>query len=248
MLPKINQENGKPASLKPTITATIPENRHLPSEKPFPVSLQSEHPASEKLSRTSSQNGELSSEKPLPTSTKNGHPQSEKSLPTTAQTASPISVKPDQGLPKIEIIVGVILLVVTIMLIVIIVIVLVKCCVRPRRASSAKKAKKENSVADTVTGNDVTFTEPNGLIPNFQPTDHVEYADINPQSLVPRGDTGGQEKASVDASKGFVYADLAFNNTVSGRGKASAVQQMHSQGIIEDDISQLYAKPMKKNK
>ena len=187
-----------------------------------------------------------SSEKPENTS-QNGDQVSEKTFPTT-QTLCPLSEKPYQGLVKIMIIVVIVLTVVSIMLIVIIAVILVKCCVRPGRVLSAKKAQMRHDVADTVTLNDVTLTEANNLIHNIHITNHVEDADINLWSLVPRCDTDGQEKALIDASKNLVYADLAFNNKMSGRDQVPAVQQMKSLGISEDDISQLYAKPMKRNK
>ena len=193
---------------------------------------------------STTQDGHSVSETPAFSSTQNQ--QSKKPPSTTPQSGEPISYKPSQGPPMFMIIVGITVTVVVI-LIIIIAVVLVICCILPRRRN--QPAQKGKYVAVTVTGNDVTLTEPNGLIPNAQTTDQVEYADINPQSLVPKDDTGGHQKASGDASKALVYADLAFNNnnTTSG-GKVDAVEQMHRAEMGEKDISQLYAKPVKKNK
>ena len=228
MLPRNDQENGNQV----TPSSTSSQNGDSSPNKHLTIS---------------SQNGDELSEEDWTSSTKNGHRVSKTALPTTGQTEDPVIEKPYQGLPKI-VIVGIILAVITILSIVIISVVLVKCCVRPKKkVLSAKKAQNGHDVADTVTGNDVTLTGPNGLMSKAQTTEHVEYADINPHSLVQRSYTD-EEKASVGASKGLVYADLAFNNKLTVSGKVPAVQQMHSLQISEDDISQLYAKPIKKNK
>ena len=273
-LTKNDQENGNSGKSSPSSS----QNRDPLSEKTWTTLSPNGDPSSKKTITNSSQNGDLSSEKPLTTSSQNGDSASEKPSPTlsngiqasekyltssaqnrhqvpenpllsTAQTADPKSEKPYQGLPKIGIIGGIILAVVSVILIAIIVVVLVKCCVRPRRrVSSAKKAPKGHDVADTVTTNNVTLTDANDLMSNTQTTGNVDYADINLHSLVPRNDTSSPKKAPVGTSKSLVYADLAFNNNLNDRDKVPAVQQMHSLGIIEDDISQLYAKPMKRKK
>ena len=243
--PQLSTSSEHPVS--ENLSSTLSHNGDPTPEKPLPSTSQSRHPASRNPLSTTSLTVDSVTENPLTSSTQNGHQIPENPLPPTRQTGDPAPEKPHQGVPKIGIIVAIILAVVAIIVITIIVVII--CCVRQRRRkSSAKKTQKGHYAAVTVTGNDVTLTKSGGMMHNVQTTDHVEYADINPQSLVPKDDTSGQEKATVDASKGLVYADLAFNNNESGRGKKADVEKMQNPVMTEDDIAQLYAKPMKKSK
>ena len=189
------------------------------------------------------------SEKPAPTSTHNGHQESKTPESTILATGDQISRKPNPGLTKIGVIAGIAVASV-IICIIIIAVIIVKCCVLPiKEKSYSETVQKGQHVTVTVTENDVTLTESNGLMSNAHRADHVEYADINLPSSVPKDDdTGGQVKASVDASKSLVYADLALTNNTSINVKVDAKEQMHSPEMTDDDIAQLYAKPMKKKK
>ena len=222
--------------------STTPQVGHSESYKPSHTSTRNEHQKSKKPLSTTSQTGIHSTEKPSQTSTQNKHQNSKKALSTTPQTGDPISEKPYLGRPKTGFIIAIVIVAVT--LTIIAAVLVIGCLIPKKKKSLAKKAQK----GVKVTGNDVILMQPNGLMPNVQTTDQVEYADINLQSLAPRDDSGDQGKASADASKGLVYADLAFSNNTTGGGKVDAVGQIHCPGMDEEDISQLYAKPMKKNK
>ena len=115
MLPKNDQENGNSMLTErgiPTLTST--RRGQTASKKPLATTpAQNENPASKIFSSTPTQNWNPASETPLISATQNGHQISKTLLPTKPQTEDPISEKPDPGIIKIEIIVGIVLAVVT---------------------------------------------------------------------------------------------------------------------------------------